>query len=353
MILFTFFINCMARYNYQKKDHSLLSPVFQHYLVAPLVSIIPWGIPANIITILANLFLYLALYFVLDAHLLGRANFIVIPALLLLYLVSKGLDGAQARKTNTETPLGEFWSHFLGTFENGIVLYIMFTFFQVDNVLLFVIALLFNYLSEMAMYYEQYKTGWLVWDHIHALEKIGLTVLLMVVSSIDVLYQFLIGDRFSSLSLFELFLALVALSGLITFVKTITRSTNLTYGIWLFVLLLVIVSFFSAFLYSPLGVVIIITLYSCLYIGKLLRAHLVDGVERSPGIFTPLFLLIVFFTDDFFDVNTIYIITLYLLVNIVLLAFYTSKALKDHWIWTNPIPAKKRRKTKPKGRIKP
>ena len=336
----------MARYTYKKRGDSLLFPLFQHYLLTPLVSIIPWSVPANFITLLANLFLYLALYFILDISLAGKANFIAIPALLLLYLTSKGLDGAQAHKTKTETPLGEFWSHFLGTFENGILLYIMFVFFQVNNVLLFIIALLFNYLAEMARYYEQYKTGWLVIDRIHSLEKVGFAILLMIISLIKPIYHFLIEDRFSSLSLFELLLALIALLGLVTFIKSITRINNLTYGIWLFVLLLVIVGLFSTFLYSPLGAVIITTLYSCLYIGKLLRARLVDGIERSPGIFTPLFLLIVFFTGDFFDVNTIYIITLYLLVSIVLLAFHASRALKEYWIWTNPVKANKNKRNK-------
>ncbi len=335
----------MAKYIYQKKGQSLLSPFIHKLVISPLTEAVPWSVPANIVTIVANLFLYMALYFTLDQNMLGRGNFLMIPLMLFLYVTGKKLDGAQARKTYTETPLGEFLSHFLNTFENGILLYILFTVFQVDHILLFVTTLLFGYLSEMAMFYEQFKTGWLVFDRIYSLEKIFLSIVLILVSYIEDIYQFLIVELFSALSLSELFFALLALLALVTFIKTIFRITNLTYGFWLFVILLVIVGFFSAFLYSPLGVVIIVTLYSCLYIGKLIRAHLVDSVERSPGIFTPLFLLIVFFTGDFFDVNTIYIITIYLLANIVLLVIQTSKALKHHWLWVNPARSKRKRRS--------
>ncbi len=304
----------------------MLLPAFERLFLSFLLRVIRGKLYIDILWFVSYAMLYVTLYLVLEPSVLGKNNRLIIPLFLSVYLIGRELDNAHKEKW--KSALVEFWKHLIQAMASGVLLYILFIVFQMNNVILFSVALLFTYLSDVATFYEQYKTGWFVVDSIGTLEKTFVAVLLLVVSYFDIVYDFFLLERFSGLSLFELFFALWALTSLITFIKTITRIANLTYGIWLFVILLFIVTSFSTLLYSALGLALIVTLYTSLYIGKLKRAHLVDGIERSPGIFTPLFLIIVYFTDDFFDINTVYVITIYLMISILVLAYRIFGALK-------------------------
>src|SRR5688572_31878006 len=123
----------MRPYQYRCKDYSLVTPLFKKWVITPLIKIVPWVIPANIITLISNGFVYLALYLSLNAELAGNYTPLCISACLLLYLIGDHLDGMQAKRTGTGSALGEFCDHYLDAFNNGIIVYTMLVFFDVQQ----------------------------------------------------------------------------------------------------------------------------------------------------------------------------------------------------------------------------
>ena len=137
----------MRVYSYRCHDFSLLTPGFKKWLVAPLLPYIPWAVPANIITIVSNLFVYAGLFVALHYNTpVGRA---LIAVCLLLYLVGDHLDGMQAKRTQTGSALGEFCDHYLDAFNNGTILFTAFVVFRIESPLLVASVLTASYLAHL------------------------------------------------------------------------------------------------------------------------------------------------------------------------------------------------------------
>ncbi len=326
----------MRDYAYQCKDYSLLTPVFKRVCVTPLLKFVPWGLPANIITIISNSFFYIALYLSFDQSVLGKWNYMVIPLLLLAYLIGDHLDGAQAKRTGTGSALGEFCDHYLDAFNNGILLIILFNLFNVTNPWLVTSVLILSYMAHVSVFYEQFKTGWLIFEKIGSLEGVLLSAVLISWAHFEPVHTFYITPILYDFSLMEVFLMFTALGGLITFVKTVSRTPNVRYSLWMYTISLIIIGVVSSILFSYWAIAIVITLYSSLYLGKIMNGHLIDGIERSPGIFSPLFLLIIYFMPSLYAGNTFLVITIYLIANIIIQIFRTFQSLGQFWVWVNP-----------------
>ncbi|MBA4056856.1 MAG: CDP-alcohol phosphatidyltransferase, partial [Marivirga sp.] len=106
----------MRPYQYRCNDYSLLTPPFKQWIITPLINIIPWGIPANIITLISNAFVYLGLFAALNPETMGGFTPIFIGICLIIYLIGDHLDGMQAKRTKTGSALGEFCDHYLDAF---------------------------------------------------------------------------------------------------------------------------------------------------------------------------------------------------------------------------------------------
>ncbi len=326
----------MRAYQYRCKDHSLITPIFKKVFVEPIMVLMPWAIPANIITIVSNLLMYVALYLAINKEVLGELNFLVIPALFILYLIGDHLDGAQAKRTGTGSALGEFCDHYLDAFNNGILMYCLFSLYNVTNVWLIAALLLTSYLAHVIVFYEQYKTGWIIFEKLGSLEGVILSAGIIVASYFEPVRLFFSSTWLFDLSVFEWFLVFTAIGGIWTFIITAKRIPHITYGLWLFTVTTLIISIFSALMFGVLGMTIIVTLYSSWYIGKLMKGHLVDGIEPSPGLFSPLFIIAAYMIESIMPSNTLLILAAYIGINIILLVYRTFNALKTHWVWINP-----------------
>jgi phosphatidylglycerophosphate synthase len=326
----------MRDYTYQCKDYSLLTPVFKKYCVTPLIEFVPWGIPANIITIVSNAFFYLALFFSFQTELLGKGNFIIIPVLLMAYLIGDHLDGAQAKRTGTGSALGEFCDHYLDAFNNGILMLIFFNLFGVNNWILVSSVVILSYLAHVSVFYEQFKTGWLIFEKLGSLEGVLIAAILILASYIDPIFDLMSTEQIFGQTGMELFLILTCFGGLATFVKTVARTPNVRYSLIMFTVLIIVIGIVGGLLFETWTNTVILSLYASLYLGKLMTGHLIDGVERSPGLFTPLFLTVVFFMPDFYSGNTFLVAFIYLAANIIILIYRNFQALGQFWVWVNP-----------------
>lgn len=324
----------MRAYSYRCHDFSLLTPTFKKWFVAPLLPFVPWALPANIITIISNVFVYLALYFALFYK--GPISQLVIAACLLIYLIGDHLDGMQAKKTSTGSALGEFCDHYLDAFNNGIILFTAFLVFDISNPILIGIVLAASYLAHMSVFYEQFKTGWLTFEKLGSLEAVLLIALLVGLSAIHSVYGFLTLEVMFSYRLIELMFTASALGALITFTTTINRTPNKGNSMWIFVAGLLVLTSFSVIVFSGFQLFVLITLYASLYVGMIMKGHLVDGIEQWPDLVIPAALIVMQFLPVINYQNTCTILSIYLLIRIGLLVIQTFTALKIYWVWSNP-----------------
>ena len=98
--------------NYHAQDKSILLPILKRMAWDRLLELIPKRIPANDLTLIGTL--CSATAFLMSTLLpITQLSSLVVTALILAYLSLDNIDGAQARRTGTNSPLGEFLDHWL------------------------------------------------------------------------------------------------------------------------------------------------------------------------------------------------------------------------------------------------
>lgn len=326
----------MREYNYRCENRSGTQKAFIRMVVSPFLRIVPRFLPANYISILSHFALYLGLYFSYAGGRRSAVDFAVIPMLILIHLIGDKMDGIRARETNTASPLGELIDHFFEAFNTGAFIFIVFHWFDIAHEWVLMLAIGMALLVSMAKFYEQYKNNLRVIDVFGTFELKLITALAILVSFHPSVFQWLNRDIFSGYTIVEQLMILAAAGGIISFVRTVLRIRHITYGFWLFIFLLAVVMVTSTITFDEGLAAIIVLFYGGLYIGNLLSGQLVDGVERSPGLFTPLFLIIHVVTSYFNPFNTFFILMMYLIVNLTLTLIKGFRALKDGWYWHNP-----------------
>jgi len=302
--------------------------------VAPLLPFVPWVIPANIITIISNFFVYIGFFVAYYFH--EPWNRLIVAACLFLYLVGDHLDGMQAKRTKTGSALGEFCDHYLDAFNNGIILFTAFLVFKIYDPILIGIVLTTSYLAHMSVFYEQFKTGWLTFERLGSLEAVLLISCLIAFSSLDVVYNIFVSEVFSSYRVIDIAFLLSAVGAAVTFTSTIKRIPGKSIQVWLFVLGIVMITVFCAAGFTGMQLFVVITLYASLYVGLIMRGHLVDGFERIPDLVIPCMLAFQSILNQI-EPHTIFLLTtIYLSARIMLLVVQTFNSLKIYWVWSNP-----------------
>lgn len=325
----------MSEYTYQCKDYSLLSPLFKSFLVIPLIRFVPRAIPANLITIVSSVFFYLALYLSFNKQQYVEFILFVIPFLLLANLIGSHLGRAQALRTKTGSTLGEFCNHYLNAFNNGFLIIILCNLFEVNNVLLMILVVISSYWALVMLFYEQFKTGWMIVEKFGSLEAVILAIVLILFAEFETIHSFYYSTLIPNLRAVDLLLIAVCFGAIFTFIKTLWRTPNVRYSIWLFMGSSIVIAILGTSIFSNSQLAVILILYSSLYLGKVMIGHLIDGIERSPGLFTPLFLLIITGTG-LYEGNSFVVLLVYLSASIILLIFRTFQSIGKHWLWVNP-----------------
>ena len=325
----------MRPYQYRCKDYSLVTPLFKQWIITPLIKFVPWAIPANIITLISNCFVYLALYISLNPDVTGKYSPLIIAACLILYLIGDHLDGMQAKRTGTGSALGEFCDHYLDAFNNGIIVYTMLVVFNVQQPVIVSSVITISYMAHMAVFYEQFKTGWLTFEKIGSLEGVLLSSILIGLSFVDSFYALMTTPVFAGFSFAGIFIIGSAFGALSTFIQTFVRTPDVKTGYWIFIVMLAILAIAGIFTLSNLQLFAVLTLYASLYIGKLMYGHLIDGIESQPDWIMPAALM---FYAVFRLNNPDYIFWIgsaYLAARIMTLIVKTFSVLGIYWVWQN------------------
>ena len=325
----------MRPYQYRCNDHSLLTPVFKRWIITPLISFIPWVIPANIITFISNGIVYVSLYLALNPLVYGKATPLLVSLGLILYLIGDHLDGMQAKRTGTGSALGEFCDHYLDAFNNGVVMFTMIAVFGITHKPIVAGVIVISYWAHLAVFYEQFKTGWLTFEPVGSLEGVLLSALLIAMTAIEPVNILFRQHLYLDYSLIECVLIASSLGAIITFYKTWKRTPDVKTSFWLFTITSAMTGFLAFTLFSSLELFVVLTLYCSLYIGRIMHGHLIDGIERSTDFVVPLLLLLGLISNFQFTNYLFGIIVLYLFAQIAILIVKTFSVLKIFWVWSN------------------
>ena len=322
----------IPEYKYRVKDFSLVTPWFRETVVRPLLTYVPWRIPANHITLGSNLFMFAALLISMFSN-GNRYVFFLVPILVFSYVIGDHLDGMQAKRTGTSSALGEFFDHFLDIFNNGILIMIVSSLMDVSP-WIFIICLAVSYIAHSAIFFEQLKTGWLIFEKFGALEAVILILIFIASLYFVPDHEFLLKPAYGQLNWFELFLLASAVIALITWIKTLMRIKVVNGKYISFVISMIILIAVLIPGADSLKAFVIITLFSVIYIGNNQRSHLTGLHENWPDFITPFLLAISMYGGFYFEEITNGVI-IYLVARVLWIAYTTIVILRHYWVWRN------------------
>lgn len=168
--------------HYHVEDRSILVPVFKRFVWQPVLRLIPDRCAANDLTLLGtscSLAAFLIAVFVTPS----RLSMTAMALLVFTYLTFDNIDGAQARRTGTSTPLGEFLDHWLDAFNLTFLFLgavISFGLSPERGVLIMVVACL----SYGMTFWEQQVTGQVFMGRVGNVEGIVVTNLFYVAAAV-------------------------------------------------------------------------------------------------------------------------------------------------------------------------
>ena len=326
----------IPEYQYRVQDSSFITPVFKQWLVAPLFRLMPWGIPANIITIFSNLLMYIALYLALAEWPGHTLRFILIPLLVFGYAIGDHMDGMQAKRTGTSSALGELCDHYLDIFNNGILLYIVCLSFHITHPVLIAFFLTAGYLPHAVMFYEQFTTKWLYFEKIGSLESLLILIMCIMLSAIEPIYRLALTPLIGGFTVAEVLFILSSSGAFITLLRVVRRAHITDVRFYMFCALLLTVACTATSFLSPTAIFYVITAYSGLYIGNLQRGHLADGKKRFPNFVVPLFMIAAFVFEPLRQPVYMWALYTYLACHTLWIGGNAFRILRGFWVWKNP-----------------
>lgn len=141
---------------------------------------------------------------------------------------------------------------------------------------------------------------------------------------------------YETFRLIDLVFGASALGAVSTFATTLARTPQRGIEVWLFVAGLLAIGILAGSQFTNLETFVIVTLYSSLYVGLVMKGHLVDGIERMPDLVVPLSLLILQFYSQPSGTSIFWILSIYLFTRIAVLVVQTFSVLRVFWVWSNP-----------------
>lgn len=344
-----------SSYNYSAQDVSIFDVLVLSKVLPKLSNIIPYGIPANIITIFSNTCVFIAFVIAMLSTKNIYTLWFAIPFLLIAYLIGDALDGVQARKTKTGSPLGEFMDHFLDCFVNAEMIIPLIVCYKVGNPFIIFLVLTKAYITQAAAFWERYKNGHMYFGKFSTSETIISFALLLSMAYFSKVieisgltlgsFQFvqnIFGNSMSfitNLTVMEFACSLFVLFALVSDIFNFIRTRGASIRFWSYCAAVIIISMLFAlnntnFYYIPYYIV---ALYSIDYISALIVSITMKKSDPHPDYILIAFAVIMYC----FKINTpvVLIIELvYISVKVLIRAAWFISKHKQFWYWKNPAP---------------
>ncbi|MCL2294007.1 MAG: CDP-alcohol phosphatidyltransferase family protein [Spirochaetes bacterium] len=317
-------------------DFSLLTPIFTKFVAEPLFKFVPWWLPANIITIISNLCIVLAMVIAILVKTGVFKFWQIVPLLIIFYLTGDIFDGKQARRTKTCSKLGEFLDHFFDIFVVGFLVSIIFIIYEIIDPLSIAIFLSISFLPFFGFYYEQYKRRTLFFEKLGAFEGVSTFILFIVLGFIEPTRLFLTNTTIFNFPLVFILFVLLCLAAVYSTKRNLDRiGTKGNRGFLVYLFLNAITVFFASHLLPSAAIMFVIAAYCGGFIGRLHIAYLLEHKEPIPDFIFPLFLAVAFFVK-MPEPAILTISIVYQVVNVLLSFLSGFIPLRKHWVWINP-----------------
>ncbi len=337
-----------GKYAYSAQDGSFADLYITVPLATRLVEKLPWWLPANIITIISNSNVLLAFVITLTARYVTWPIWIFIPILYFIYIVGDAMDGMQARRTKTGSPLGEFTDHFLDTFTTGILGASAFYVYNIDKVYFISFLLMFQYFLQITAFWERYKIGHLSFGKFSSTDAIIVLSLVIAAGFIEPVHAFCTQPAANfvpaiaslNLSVIEAITCVLAFGSIFVSGATLVRSKEVSWRFFLYMAESFILSFVAATLEKEDINIVIITLmfFHINYSAALLSAIVVNEKDPVPDFILPVAMIVTLLFNVHSPVlYTVYFIYLVISVSIRVAKFYKKNI--RYWVWKNPEPA--------------
>ena len=346
------------KYSYSANDQSLLDAFIIRFLVQPVLKLIPYHLPANIITIVSNSLVFLA-YVIAMQSTRGKYTFwFAIPILILLYIIGDCADGEQARRTKTGSPLGEFLDHFLDCFVTGELIISLLVVYNIKNAIIVMLSLTLAYLVQAAAFWERYKSGQMHFSRFSSTEAIiGLTTLITLGASEKIrslaaivliekvpLFESLFPDMAGStgLTLAEALILVFSVFASLNIVLTLVRTKGISVRFLCYIILSFVVAAISSVMHEDSLHLpyLTIALFNIHYISTLLSSIVTKTKDHWPDFFLAIFMSIMFLLRIQNEVLIAFYF-LYVLVSVGIRASWFFVQNRQYWVWKNPDPEEK------------
>ena len=331
----------MSEYSYTANDESLLTPVLYKYFVDPLVKVLPYRLPANIITLISFGFIVTAFGIAAHGYYAGGYEYWgLIPLLVLIYLIGDCADGKQARKTGTGSPLGEYFDHFLDTFVTGLLMGILMISFQVTKPAIITIGFFNLYAGQIGSFWERYRRRVMCFGKLSTSEgiiAIGLTSWLMSIppihtaANISLIFNITAG---------EALIIIIMTGAVVSAIHSIIRTGTISFRMIAHLILSFTITYTAAYLCGNTNMVyitLVVSFYNVFFLASLLAATNLNSRECLPDIIVPLSFVLFFLTPTYTSlIQGLQIVYLAVRIGIKFIAFV--RVNRQYWYWINPPP---------------
>ena len=351
-------INAKTDYSYSAKNESFLDGLFIPFIVRPLLKVFPYQIPACFITIFSNTLVSLSLIIALQAAHGSYFLWFLIPIFVFIYVIGDCLDGEQARRTKTSSPLGEFLDHFLDTFVTGVLLISLIVAYNIRNPFIAYPSIIISYMTQASSFWEKYKKHRMHFGKFSSTETIlSLTLITTLAgfSKIRELAAIRLGSFgfiqntiasscpvIAELSIIETMMIIMLFFALLNIIGTLIRSGSVSVRFWLYLLFTGLATGISAcadvqFHHIPL---ITLSLLNINYISALLVSIVMKKKDPLPDFILPVAMTVLYFLNIKTPLVTV-LYLVYILLSVIIRASIFFAQNRKYWLWKNPLPEEK------------
>ena len=331
----------MSEYSYSADDQSLLTPVLYKYFVDPLVKVLPYRLPANLITLVAFSFVVIAFGIAAYGYRVGRYDFWwTIPIFAFLYIIGDCSDGKQARKTGTGSPLGEYFDHFLDCFVTGLLMGILMISFKVTKPAIITIGFFNLYAGQIGSFWERYKRRVMCFGKLSTSEGIILIGLTSWLMSIPLLQTLAHTILIFNIAVADILIIVSMIGVAFSAIQALIRANTISFRLIAHFILSLVITYTAASLFGNNNMVYItgiVSFYNVFFLASLLAATNLDSRETLPDIIIPLSFVLFFLLPNYTSlIQTVQIAYLAVRVGIKFVVFIRIN--RQYWYWINPPP---------------
>jgi len=328
----------MSHYQYRCTDESILLPFLKKYVFSVLHRYIPYGVPANYLTLVSIIVIWSCFLYLIGVDTPDDTDIIIVFFAITIYVIFDHFDGLQAKKTGTGSPLGEILDHYSDVFNGSIILYLFFRILQIELGWIFYLVIWANLVAFTVTYLEQSIRKELYFGKMGSLE--GILLILFILGSLMTSHgkYFWLKNKLFDIPLHFLLVIGLILGVIFTVTGSIRRLQHIpksfihyfiTGASLCFICFYYQINWYISFL--------VINVYSAEFILKSMKFHLLHADIPKPDLIVYMLFLFLIFQHIFeYEIQTVFIVYgLSVTTKIVWEIYQIFYELRSYWIWWN------------------